>query len=288
MIVGSIDVIIQAERLRDGSRRITKITEVVGTEGEVVITQDLVTYEIQGEDETGRLKRQACRHRHRAPRFLGARPLLQSGARTGRRARQGQSMIIALAILLALWRWAAWRSPSPAATNARKSASPRWPSRRPGARRGRERQAERRPEAQECRRPAQGHGKEPAPRKKEKPTLRRRLEQAGFPNATPRSFWIICGILGVLAARRSAIVTHQTPLVIVLAVFAVGLGLPRWVLGFLTARRKKKFTDEFANAIDVIVRRSNRACPPTRRCASWRARNRPIRWAANSPAWSKA
>jgi pilus assembly protein CpaF len=56
MIVGSIDIIIQAERLRDGSRRITKITEVIGTEGDVVITQDLVAYEIQGEDETGRLK----------------------------------------------------------------------------------------------------------------------------------------------------------------------------------------------------------------------------------------
>jgi pilus assembly protein CpaF len=56
MIVGSIDVIIQAERLRDGSRRITKITEIVGTEGEVVITQDLLTYEISGEDETGRLR----------------------------------------------------------------------------------------------------------------------------------------------------------------------------------------------------------------------------------------
>jgi pilus assembly protein CpaF len=56
MIVGSIDIIIQAERLRDGSRRITKITEVIGTEGDVVITQDLVTYEIQGEDEAGRLK----------------------------------------------------------------------------------------------------------------------------------------------------------------------------------------------------------------------------------------
>ena len=56
MIVGSIDIIIQAERMRDGSRRITRITEVIGTEGDVVITQDLVTYEITGEDETGRLK----------------------------------------------------------------------------------------------------------------------------------------------------------------------------------------------------------------------------------------
>ncbi len=55
MIVGSIDVIIQAERLRDGSRRITRITEVIGTEGDVVITQDLLTYEVIGEDEHGRL-----------------------------------------------------------------------------------------------------------------------------------------------------------------------------------------------------------------------------------------
>src|SRR5439155_11944773 len=56
MIVGSIDIIIQAERMRDGSRRITKITEVIGTEGDVVITQDLVSYEITGEDEAGRLR----------------------------------------------------------------------------------------------------------------------------------------------------------------------------------------------------------------------------------------
>ncbi|HEY6579358.1 MAG TPA: hypothetical protein VIY09_08545, partial [Rhizomicrobium sp.] len=51
----SIDVIVQAERMRDGSRRITRVTEVVGTEGEVIITQDLMTYEIAGEDDTGRI-----------------------------------------------------------------------------------------------------------------------------------------------------------------------------------------------------------------------------------------
>ena len=56
MIVGSIDVIIQAERLRDGSRRITKVTEVIGQELDVVITQDLVTYDMSGEDETGRIR----------------------------------------------------------------------------------------------------------------------------------------------------------------------------------------------------------------------------------------
>ena len=55
MIVGSIDVIIQAARLRDGSRRITHVTEVVGMEGDVVITQDLFLYEIVGEDKDGKI-----------------------------------------------------------------------------------------------------------------------------------------------------------------------------------------------------------------------------------------
>jgi pilus assembly protein CpaF len=55
IVVGSVDVIIQAARLRDGSRRITHITEVVGMEGDVIITQDLVLYNIKGEDASGRL-----------------------------------------------------------------------------------------------------------------------------------------------------------------------------------------------------------------------------------------
>jgi pilus assembly protein CpaF len=55
IIVGSIDVIIQAARLRDGSRRITHVTEVIGMEGDVIITQDLVLYNIKGEDSSGRL-----------------------------------------------------------------------------------------------------------------------------------------------------------------------------------------------------------------------------------------
>ena len=55
MICGSIDVIVQATRLRDGSRRITHITEVVGMEGDVIITQDLFVYEIIGEDANGKI-----------------------------------------------------------------------------------------------------------------------------------------------------------------------------------------------------------------------------------------
>jgi pilus assembly protein CpaF len=56
MIVSSVDVIVQAARLRDGSRRITHVTEVLGLEADVIITQDLLIYDIIGEDAQGRLK----------------------------------------------------------------------------------------------------------------------------------------------------------------------------------------------------------------------------------------
>ncbi len=55
MICSSVDVIVQATRLRDGSRRITHITEVLGMEGDVIVTQDVVVYHITGEDSAGKL-----------------------------------------------------------------------------------------------------------------------------------------------------------------------------------------------------------------------------------------
>ncbi|MBL4619971.1 MAG: CpaF family protein [Marinicaulis sp.] len=55
MIAGSIDIVIQAARLRDGSRRITHITEVLGTEGDTIITQDLFVYDMSGEDDDGNI-----------------------------------------------------------------------------------------------------------------------------------------------------------------------------------------------------------------------------------------
>jgi len=55
MICASIDVVIQAARLRDGSRKITHITEVMGMEGDVIVTQDLFVYDIVGEDAKGNI-----------------------------------------------------------------------------------------------------------------------------------------------------------------------------------------------------------------------------------------
>ncbi len=54
-IASALNVIVQTARLRDGSRRITHVTEVVGMEGDVVTLQDLYVYEIEGEDEDGRI-----------------------------------------------------------------------------------------------------------------------------------------------------------------------------------------------------------------------------------------
>ncbi len=56
MIVGSVDVIVQASRMRDGSRKITHITEVIGMEGDVPTLQDLFIYDVEGEDEQGNVR----------------------------------------------------------------------------------------------------------------------------------------------------------------------------------------------------------------------------------------
>ncbi len=55
-IAAAIDVIVQAERLRDGSRKITYVTEVLGMEGDVIVMQDLFNFEFSGEDERGKIQ----------------------------------------------------------------------------------------------------------------------------------------------------------------------------------------------------------------------------------------
>ena len=55
MIVGSIDIIVQVARLRDGTRKVTHITEVLGMEGDVVTLQNIIVYDITGEDANGKI-----------------------------------------------------------------------------------------------------------------------------------------------------------------------------------------------------------------------------------------
>ena len=72
-ISAAVNVIIQAQRLRDGSRKITHVTEIIGMEGDIITLQDLCLYEVDGEDEDGNLIG--------AHRFTGVRPHFWEKAR---------------------------------------------------------------------------------------------------------------------------------------------------------------------------------------------------------------
>jgi len=54
-ISSAVNMIVQASRMRDGSRRIVNVSEVLGMEGDVLTMQELFTFELDGEDENGRL-----------------------------------------------------------------------------------------------------------------------------------------------------------------------------------------------------------------------------------------
>ncbi len=54
-IASAVNVVIQVQRLRDGSRKVTHVTEITGMEGDVVTMQDLFVLDILGEDEDGKL-----------------------------------------------------------------------------------------------------------------------------------------------------------------------------------------------------------------------------------------
>ncbi len=54
-IAESVDIIVQVKRLRDGSRRTTQVTEVIGMEGDVIVTQDLFKFEYHDEDADGKI-----------------------------------------------------------------------------------------------------------------------------------------------------------------------------------------------------------------------------------------
>ncbi len=55
-IASAVDLIVQQTRLKDGSRRITHITEVLGMEGDVITLQDIFVFKQHGKDEKGRIR----------------------------------------------------------------------------------------------------------------------------------------------------------------------------------------------------------------------------------------
>jgi pilus assembly protein CpaF len=56
-VAGAVDMVIQQARMKDGSRRVTAISEVIGMEGEIITMQDLFSFDYAaGRDEQGRFR----------------------------------------------------------------------------------------------------------------------------------------------------------------------------------------------------------------------------------------
>ncbi|HEY3814660.1 MAG TPA: type II secretion system F family protein [Caulobacteraceae bacterium] len=88
--------------------------------------------------------------------------------------------------------------------------------------------------------------------RKARVTIGAKLRQAGL-SLSVRAFWIISAVLMVLVTGAFLVLGQKWYWGVGIGL-AAGLGLPRWVVGFLANRRVKRFTGEFPDAVDVIVR----------------------------------
>ena len=89
-------------------------------------------------------------------------------------------------------------------------------------------------------------------RKSPKEKIRRDLEEAGL-TLSVRNYLIICAVVAVVSALLYPLLglpRIATPLIAII----VGVGLPKLVLRYLAKRRKKAFTENFADSLDIIVR----------------------------------
>ena len=83
-------------------------------------------------------------------------------------------------------------------------------------------------------------------------SLKSRLVQAGL-SITLTQFYLFSAVFASVLLLMAFIVGASWMVLVGIAVVA-GLGLPRWIVGFLIKRRQNKFLNEFPNALDVITR----------------------------------
>ena len=83
-------------------------------------------------------------------------------------------------------------------------------------------------------------------------SLKSRLSQTGL-SLTLGRFYLFSALFGIFIFLVT-LIAGMPLLAVVGAAFVGGIGLPRWVIGFLVKRRQKKFLEEFPNALDVMVR----------------------------------
>ncbi len=87
--------------------------------------------------------------------------------------------------------------------------------------------------------------------RKRRYSVKGQIAQAGI-KLTPTMFWVFSAVAGLVLALAGLII--QGPIGAAMGFFIGFLGLPRWFLSFLVGGRQKKFANQLADGIDVIVR----------------------------------
>jgi len=82
-------------------------------------------------------------------------------------------------------------------------------------------------------------------------SVKGQLAQAGL-NVSPTVFWIVSAAVGAVLALAGLLI--QGPIGAGAGFFIGFLGLPRWGLGMMVGGRQKKFSNQLADGIDIIVR----------------------------------
>jgi tight adherence protein B len=90
-------------------------------------------------------------------------------------------------------------------------------------------------------------------RKRNLISVKGRLAQADLAWSEPM-FWMVSAGLAFVFGGGVFVASGGNPLWGGAVTVIMGLGLPRWTLGFLTARRQKQFSNQLADALDIIVR----------------------------------
>jgi len=87
---------------------------------------------------------------------------------------------------------------------------------------------------------------------KQKISMQMRIDRAGL-SISARALVMIGLLLGAVIGG-GLFIAGYSPYLAGAASIAIGLGMPKWVVSFLGKRRITKFSSEFVNAIDIIVR----------------------------------
>jgi tight adherence protein B len=84
-------------------------------------------------------------------------------------------------------------------------------------------------------------------------SVKARIAQAGL-SLSENVFWIVSAASGLVLGVAAYIISGFNPIWGGALLIIGGLGLPRWTLGMLIGARQKKFVNQLADAIDIIVR----------------------------------